>query len=86
MSNKYDSLFEPITLGNGVESKNRFAMAPMLVFASNEDGTISQEDIDYFKLRNDTGGLIITGAAAVSEEGLGAITQMAVYDDEKYQV
>jgi 2,4-dienoyl-CoA reductase-like NADH-dependent reductase (Old Yellow Enzyme family) len=83
MSNKYDSLFEPITLGNGVESKNRFAMAPMLVFASNEDGTISQEDIDYFKLRNDTGGLIITGAAAVSEEGLGAITQMAVYDDEK---
>ena len=27
--------------------------------------------------------MIITGAAAVSEEGLGAITQMAVYDDEK---
>lgn len=85
MSNKYDSLFEPITLGNGVESKNRFAMAPMLVFASNQDGSISQDDIEYFKLRNDTGGLIITGAAAVSEEGLGIITQMAVYEDENVE-
>ncbi|HZK28411.1 MAG TPA: NADH-dependent flavin oxidoreductase [Thermoclostridium sp.] len=85
MSNKYDSLFEPITLGNGVESKNRFAMAPMLVFASNQDGSISQDDIEYFKLRNDTGGLIITGAAAVSEEGVGIITQMAVYEDENVE-
>lgn len=83
MNNKYKALFEPITLGNGVQVENRFAMAPMLVFASREDGSIGQDDYDYFQLRNDTGALIITGAAAVSEEGLGMQRQLAVYDDAK---
>lgn len=83
MNNKYKALFEPITLGNEVQVDNRFAMAPMLIFASNEDGSIGQEDYDYFELRNDTGALIITGAAAVSEEGLGMPNQLTVYDDDK---
>lgn len=81
MNKKYKSLFEPVTLGNGVKVKNRFAMAPMLVFASNDDGSVGQEDYDYFKLRDDTGDLIITGAAAVSEEGLGMPNQLTVYND-----
>lgn len=83
MNKKYEQLFKPITLGNGVVLDNRFAMAPMLIFASNEDGTVGEDDYEYFKLRNDTGSLIITGAAAVSEEGLGMIHQLTVYDDEK---
>lgn len=83
MNNKYKALFEPITLGNGVQVKNRFAMAPMLVFASNDDGSVGQDDYDYFGLRNDTGALIITGAAAVSEEGLGMPNQLTVYEDAK---
>jgi 2,4-dienoyl-CoA reductase-like NADH-dependent reductase (Old Yellow Enzyme family) len=83
MNAKYKKLFEPVTLGNGVKTDDRFAMAPMLVFASNEDGTVGQDDYAYFEMRNDTGGLIITGAAAVSEEGLGMPTQIAVYDDTK---
>ncbi|MDD2287014.1 MAG: NADH-dependent flavin oxidoreductase [Paludibacter sp.] len=83
MNKKYEPLFEPITLGNGVDVANRFAMAPMLVFASKENGSVGEEDYEYFKLRNDTGGLIITGAAAVSEEGLGMINQLTVYDDDK---
>lgn len=81
MNKKYKALFEPITLGNGVMVNNRFSMAPMLVFASNEDGSVGQEDYDYFNLRNDTGNLIITGAAAVSKEGLGMSNQLTVYDD-----
>ena len=79
----YRKLFEPVTLGNGVTLDNRLAMAPMLVFASHEDGSIAKDDFDYFTLRNDTGALIITGAAAVSEEGLGIISQLTVYDDAK---
>ena len=83
MNSKYNALFEPITLGNGVQVKNRFAMAPMLVFASNDDGSIGQDDYDYFELRNDTGALIISGAASVSEEGLGMPNQLTVHDDAK---
>lgn len=83
MNSQYQPLFEPISLGNGVKTKNRFAMAPMLVFASKDDGTVSQQDLDYFTLRDNTGGLIISGAAAVSEEGLGMINQIAAYDDGK---
>lgn len=83
MNRRYAPLFQPVRLGNGVASKNRFAMAPMLVFASNEDGSIGQDDFDYFTLRNDTGGLIISGAMAISEEGLGMVRQLCAYDDDK---
>ena len=55
MSNKYDSLFEPITLGNGVESKNRFAMAPMLVFASTKMVLLVRKILIILSY-NDTGG------------------------------
>lgn len=82
-NDKFSQVFRPITLRNGVETANRLAMAPMLVYASHEDGSISQADYDYFSLRNDTGGLIITGAASVSEEGLGRIGQLTAYDDSR---
>lgn len=82
MNKNYQELFQPITLPNGVELENRFAMAPMLVFASEDNGNISQLDCDYFTLRNDAGALLISGAAAVSREGLGMISQIAAFDDE----
>ncbi len=83
MNETFKKLFTPITLGNGVELKNRFAMAPMLVFASNDDGSLGADDLAYFELRNNTGALIISGAAAVSEEGLGMPNQLCAYDDAK---
>ncbi len=83
MDKKYEKLFEPIKLGNGVESKNRFAMAPMLIFGSNDDDTLGKEDLDYFSIRNDTGGIIITGAASVSRDGHGMENQITAYDDDK---
>ena len=71
MNDIYQSLFTPLPLNNGVTLNNRFAMAPMLVFASNQDGTVSQDDLYYFALRNRVGQLLISGAMAVSEGGLG---------------
>lgn len=83
MNRKYKKLFESIKLGNGIETKNRFAMAPMLVFGSNDDDTLGNEDIEYFSVRNDTGGIIITGAVAVSEDGHGMEKQITIFDDDK---
>ncbi len=81
MNKKFESLFESVQLGNGVETKNRFAMAPMLVYGSNDDDTVGKEDIDYFSIRNNTGGLIITGAAATSRDGHGMLNQLTAFDD-----
>lgn len=81
MNEKFKSLFEPVTLGNGVELKNRFGMAPMLVFASNDDDTVGQYDYDYWTLRNNTGNLIISGAMTVSLNGHGMPNQLTAYSD-----
>lgn len=85
MNSKYEALFQPITLGNGVQVANRFAMAPMLVFASNEDDSLGEWDEKYFSLRNDTGGIIISGAATVSKNGHGMPQQLTIYDDAKVE-
>ena len=83
MNEKFAALFQPVRLGNGVISSNRFAMAPMVIWGSHDDGSLSQADFDYITLRNDTGGLEISGAAAISREGWGWIGQMAIFDDAK---
>lgn len=85
MNQKYINLFQTIKLGNGVELKNRFAMSPMVVFGTKEDDRVSQEDLDYFRLRNDTGNLIITGAAAVSKTGHGIPGQLTVFSDDNIE-
>lgn len=81
MNEKYAALFQPVTLGNGVELKNRFGMAPMLVFGSNDDDTVGESDYAYWKLRNNTGNLIISGAMTVSENGHGMPNQLTAYSD-----
>lgn len=83
MNKKYEKLFESLMFPSGIETKNRFAMAPMTVYGSNDDDTIGKEDLDYFSVRNDTGGLIITGATTTSKDGHGISKQITAYDDKK---
>lgn len=49
MNNKYNSLFDSVTLPNGVELKNRFVLAPLTHISSNDDGTISDVELTYRK-------------------------------------
>lgn len=49
MNAKYNKLFESFTLKNGIDLRNRVIMAPMTTWASNDDYTISDEEVNYYK-------------------------------------
>ena len=68
-------LFEKITLNNKVVVPSHLVIAPLTLFGSNEDGTISKEESEYLKMRATNIGLYILGATAVSEEGVAFVCQ-----------
>lgn len=78
---KYDVLTQSIKLSNGVSLKDRFALAPMIVFDADDEGRVTQEGIEFMKRRNKVGGLLIAGAIAVTPVGHGEKGQLAIYDD-----
>ena len=65
---KCSKLFEKVVLNNNVEIKNRLTVAPMVVFSSNSDGSVSEEEREYLKKRGDDIGLFILGAALINKE------------------
>lgn len=69
MNPKYAPLFQPYTLNNGVEIKNRLTVAPMTHYASNPDGSASAEELAFLQGRAQDFGLFITAATLVSAEG-----------------
>ncbi|MCI5851857.1 MAG: NADH-dependent flavin oxidoreductase [Sutterellaceae bacterium] len=69
MNEKYASLFDSLTLNNGVVLKNRLAVAPLTEFGSNPDGTISDEDRAYYRGRAEGYGLFIAPANCVAPAG-----------------
>lgn len=61
-------LFSKCKIGP-VEIRNRIVMPPMVTFLANENGAVSQRQIDYYRERAKGGvGLIIVEAAYVREE------------------
>lgn len=79
--NKYNKLFTPLLFGNGISLKNRIVMSPMTTWASNEDFTISDEEVEYYKKRVKGVGLVITGCTHVTANGIGFTHEFAGYDD-----
>lgn len=63
-------LFEPFTFNNGVEINSRLAVAPLTLFSSNTDGTLSEGEAKFLSTRADHIGLYIQGATAVSKNGI----------------
>ena len=63
-------LFEKVVLNNKVEVPSRLSIAPLTLFSSNEDGTISDGEAEYLRVRATGVGLYILGATAVSQEGI----------------
>lgn len=85
MNEKYRNLFTPLTLNNGVVVNNRFAMAPMLVFASYKGGTPSAEELRYWQTRSEVGSLLITGAATISPNIKCGPGQMSIESDAQIE-
>ena len=65
-------LFEKIILNNNVEISNRLAIAPMGLSASNSDGSMTDEEREYLKVRGTDIGLYILGASVISKEGMSS--------------
>ena len=74
--------FKKYTLNNKVEVPSLLAEAPMTLFGSNPDGTIGDEERNFYKQRATGIGLYIVGATCVSLEGLAFDNQPRAFDDK----
>lgn len=81
MNEKYKTLFESVTLKNGVQLKNKFALAPMTHISSHDDGTASDAEIEYMRLRSKDVGLSISAASNVTDLGKAFPGQPSVVRD-----
>ena len=74
--------FKKYTLNNKVEVPSLLAVAPMTIFGSNPDGTIADDEKNFYKQRAIGIGLYILGATCVSLEGLAFGLQPRAFDDK----
>lgn len=81
MNNKYSSLFEEVALPNGVKLRNRFVLAPLTHTSSNDDGTISDEELPYIEARSKDVGLAINAASNINDVGKAFPGQPSIAHD-----
>lgn len=77
---KYDQLFEPVTLANGVQLKNRFMFAPMCDDSS-ASGKVTDQQVRYMKPRAAHVGIADTGYAYVNDSGIQLPGQLSAAHD-----
>jgi 2,4-dienoyl-CoA reductase-like NADH-dependent reductase (Old Yellow Enzyme family) len=82
MTSEHTTLFQPFTFDNGLALRNRVVMAPMTTWSANPDGTVSDEELDYYRRRVQGVGMVITGCTHVTENGIGFTDEFAAYDDQ----
>jgi 2,4-dienoyl-CoA reductase-like NADH-dependent reductase (Old Yellow Enzyme family) len=74
-------LFQPLVLANGVALRNRIVMAPMTTWSGNADGTVTDDELTYYRERVNGVGLVITGCTQVQANGIGFTDEYASFDD-----
>ncbi|WP_050615009.1 NADH-dependent flavin oxidoreductase [Bacillus testis] len=82
MKKQYKLLFEPYILANGAELKNRYVIAPMTTYSGAPDGSVSDQEMDYYNRRAAEPGMFITACIAVSKNGLCFPGQFIGYRDD----
>lgn len=76
------SLQDSIVFACGQTMKNRFMLAPLTNCQSNEDGTLTNEEIHWLSKRAEGGfGLTMTAAAHVQANGKGFDDQLGIFND-----
>ncbi|WP_441316203.1 oxidoreductase, partial [Escherichia coli] len=53
-------MFSPFRLTKKRKLRNRSVMAPMTTWSANPDGTISEQELEFYKRRSQNVGLVIT--------------------------
>lgn len=76
-----NTLFQTTTLPHGAKMSNRFCLAPMTTYSSNEDLTLSNEEEIYYNARAKEFGMIITAATAVSKNAQAFEHQISIRDE-----
>lgn len=75
-------LFNSIQFKCGASMKNRFMLAPMTNTQSNEDGTLSDDELHWVRMRAKGGfGLTMTCASHVQANGKGFPGQLGIFSD-----
>ncbi|WP_046214426.1 NADH-dependent flavin oxidoreductase [Paenibacillus wulumuqiensis] len=82
MNPKYNALFEPFELNEGIQLKNRLVLAPMTHSSSNPDETVSDAELEYYASRTTGVGLAITAVAHVTPGGKGFANQFRAVGEE----
>ncbi len=78
------ALFNPITIGNDLQLRNRIVMAPMTRSRAEENDIPSELAIEYYRQRADA-GLIITEGTHPSIHGKGYARTPGIYSDSQIQ-
>ncbi|WP_291493824.1 FAD-dependent oxidoreductase [Desulfurella sp.] len=79
MKNK--ALFSPYSINNKT-FKNRIVMLPTVTNYANEDGSVAQQNIDYYALRKNLGAIIVE-ATYTHILGKSFIKQLGIDSDDK---
>lgn len=76
-----NKLFRPFDLTPGITVRNRVTMSPMTTWSGSDDFQITEEEESYYRLRVKGVGLVITGCAQVTANGIGFTHEFSAADD-----
>lgn len=76
------TFLEPYTFKNGVTAKNRVVIPPMTEGSALYDGTVSQDELEFFGKRAGDAGIFISPVAYVTENGKGFAGELSITDDK----
>lgn len=82
MNKKYKPLFDSFTFPNGINLKKRLVMAPMTNFSSNEDGTVTDAEAEYYARRSKGVSMVVTACTYVTRNGKGFHGEFGADTDE----
>ncbi|PKO90539.1 MAG: NADH:flavin oxidoreductase [Betaproteobacteria bacterium HGW-Betaproteobacteria-12] len=81
MTQTSSRLFQPFAFKNGLTLRNRAVMAPMTTWSANPDGSISDQEVAYYRARVRGVGMVVTGCTHVTPDGIGFTDEFASHDD-----
>lgn len=81
MTQTISRLLQPLAFKNGLTLRNRAVMAPMTTWSANPDGSISDQEVAYYRARVNGVGMVVTGCTHVTPDGIGFTDEFASHDD-----
>lgn len=82
MESSFKKILSPFTFPvSGIEINSRVVLAPMTTYSGNQDGTVSDDEIAYYRHRNQCAELLITACAYIMPQGKAFHGQIGAHSD-----